>query len=178
MFHYLFPFFICTVRSQNTYLIVLYSFEKLHLIIFEEITKYIFDCTFVKKSNNLFSCLTHFTFKGGYDIPKDTMVIINHWALHCDPNYWKDVDKFDPTRYLDTNGKLSSKPESWLPFSMGRRVCLGESVAKPELHLIFSCILQRFKISLAEGTNPVIELAGSDAAIQPANFKITVTERK
>ena len=104
--------------------------------------------------------------------------MINHWALHYDTNYWKDVDKFDPTRYLDTNGKLSSKPESWLPFSMGRRVCLGESVAKPELHLIFSCILQRFKISLAEGTNPVIELAGSDAAIQPANFKITVTERK
>lgn len=105
------------------------------------------------------------------------MVFINHWALHHDPNYWKDVDKFDPTRFLEENGKLSSKPESWLPFSMGRRVCLGETVAKPELHLIFSSILQRFKISLAEGSNPKIEIAGSDAAIQPANFEIIVTER-
>ena len=115
---------------------------------------------------------------GGYDVPKDTMVMINHWALHRDPNYWKDVEKFDPTRFLDENGKLGMKPESWLPFSAGRRVCLGEGVAKPELHLIFASIFQRFKITLPEGTNPEMECAGSGVVVQPAPFKIIVQERK
>ena len=55
---------------------------------------------------------------GGYDVPKDTMILINHWALHRDPNNWKDIEHFDPT------------------------------VAKPELHLIFASIFQRFKIDL------------------------------
>ncbi|XP_063431258.1 steroid 17-alpha-hydroxylase/17,20 lyase-like isoform X2 [Mytilus trossulus] len=114
---------------------------------------------------------------GGYDVPKDTMVMINHWALHHDPRYWKDVEKFDPTRYLDGKGKLGMKPESWLPFSAGRRVCLGETVAKPELHLIFATIMQRFKITLPEGTNPKVELGGSGNITVPAPYKIIVKER-
>ncbi|XP_071136088.1 steroid 17-alpha-hydroxylase/17,20 lyase-like isoform X2 [Mytilus edulis] len=114
---------------------------------------------------------------GGYDVPKDTMVMINHWALHNDPNQWKDVNKFDPTRFLDENGKLGKKPDSWLPFSAGRRGCLGESVAKPELHLIFATIMQKFKITLPEGTSPKIELAGSGAVALPAPYKVILKER-
>ncbi|XP_076079572.1 steroid 17-alpha-hydroxylase/17,20 lyase-like isoform X3 [Mytilus galloprovincialis] len=119
-------------------------------------------------------CDTHV---GGYDVPKDTMVMINHWALHHDPNYWKDVDKFDPTRYLDENGKLGIKPESWLPFSAGRRVCLGESIAKPELHLIFATIMQRFEITMPDETNPELKLGGSGLIPQPAPFEIIVKDR-
>ena len=103
--------------------------------------------------------------------------MINHWALHRDSKYWSDVEKFDPNRYLDQNGKLGMKPESWLPFSAGRRVCLGETVAKPELHVIFASIMQRFKISLPEGANPKIELAGGGAIMLPANFEVIVEER-
>ncbi|VDH96707.1 Hypothetical predicted protein [Mytilus galloprovincialis] len=112
-----------------------------------------------------------------YDVPQDTVVMINHWALHHDPKYWKDVEKFDPTRYLDENGKLGMKPESWLPFSAGRRVCLGEVVAKPELHLIFATIMQRFKITLPEGTNSELKLGGSSSNTQPAPFQIIVEDR-
>ncbi|CAC5422196.1 CYP17A [Mytilus coruscus] len=115
---------------------------------------------------------------GGYDVPKDTMVMINHWALHHDPNYWKDVEKFDPTRFLDENGKLGMKPESWLPFSAGRRVCLGETIAKPELHLIFAMIMQRFEITMPDGTNPELKLSGSGVIPQPAPFKIIVKDKK
>lgn len=114
----------------------------------------------------------------GYDVPKGTMVMINHWGLHRDPNYWKDPEKFNPERFLDENGKLSMKPESWLPFSAGRRVCLGETVGKPELHLIFSSIFQRFKVTLPEGINPEMEVTGAGVIIQPAPYTIIVEDRR
>lgn len=113
---------------------------------------------------------------GGYDIPKGTTVIINHWALHRDPNFWKDPETFDPARFLDSDGKLSAKPESWLPFSAGRRVCLGEPVAKPNLFLILACLLQKFKIKLPPGATPKFE---SNVAfeVMPDKYEILVEER-
>ncbi|XP_046563677.1 cytochrome P450 2J1-like [Haliotis rubra] len=89
---------------------------------------------------------------GGYDVPKGTMVIINHDALHFDPDQWEDVNMFKPERFLDSDGKMGPKPESWLPFSAGRRVCLGETVAKPEIHLFLAGIMRVFTMSLAPGT--------------------------
>ncbi|XP_061178421.1 steroid 17-alpha-hydroxylase/17,20 lyase-like isoform X1 [Saccostrea echinata] len=117
---------------------------------------------------------------GGYDIPKDTIVIINHYALHQDPTYWKNPEKFDPMRYLNENGKLDpSKLESWLPFSAGRRVCLGESIAKPEIMMMCVHLLQRFNITLPEGVKPNFigehrDVFGTES---PADLKIVVKER-
>uniref|UniRef100_A0A8W8IQX5 Steroid 17-alpha-hydroxylase/17,20 lyase n=1 Tax=Magallana gigas TaxID=29159 RepID=A0A8W8IQX5_MAGGI len=95
---------------------------------------------------------------GGYDVPKGTTVLIYFWALHHDPKQWKDPEQFDPHRFLDENGKMKFiKPESWLPFSAGRRVCLGETFAKPEILLMCANLLQRFEISLPEGVKPNLE---------------------
>ncbi|XP_033763834.1 steroid 17-alpha-hydroxylase/17,20 lyase-like [Pecten maximus] len=87
----------------------------------------------------------------GYDVPKGTAVVINHWALHNDARHWNDPKKFDPERFLDSDGNLAQKPVSWLPFSAGRRVCLGESIAKAELHVIAAIILQQFDLMLPQG---------------------------
>ncbi|KAL4220456.1 hypothetical protein ACF0H5_020857 [Mactra antiquata] len=87
----------------------------------------------------------------GYKIPCGTEVVINHYALHHEPTAWKEVDRFIPERYLDKDGKLGPKPQSWLPFSAGTRVCLGEFVAKPELHLIFASLMQRYKWKMVSG---------------------------
>ncbi|XP_061194478.1 steroid 17-alpha-hydroxylase/17,20 lyase-like [Saccostrea echinata] len=116
---------------------------------------------------------------GGYDIPKGTTVAINVWALHLDPKYWKDPEKFDPYRYLDEEGKMKPvKPESWLPFSAGRRVCLGETVAKPELLLMCANLLQRFDIRLPDGVkaNPEYNMRGFGIEL-PSDYKIVVKER-
>ncbi|XP_048745587.1 steroid 17-alpha-hydroxylase/17,20 lyase-like [Ostrea edulis] len=116
---------------------------------------------------------------GGYDIPSGTTVVINHWALHHDPKYWKDPEKFDPHRYLDENGKMKpTRPESWLPFSAGRRVCLGETVAKPEILLMCANLLKRFKISLPNGVEPNLDfkLVGFGVEL-PSEYNIIVKER-
>ncbi|XP_022334283.2 steroid 17-alpha-hydroxylase/17,20 lyase-like [Crassostrea virginica] len=118
---------------------------------------------------------------GGYDVPKDTVVIINQFALHRDPKYWTNPEKFDPLRYLDDNGKMDhTKLDSWLPFSAGRRVCLGESIAKPEILMMCVHLLQRFHISLPEGVKPNFDGVHRDVLgteTPPDDLEIVVKER-
>ncbi|XP_019628033.1 PREDICTED: cytochrome P450 2U1-like [Branchiostoma belcheri] len=87
----------------------------------------------------------------GYDIPEGTQVLLNLYSLHTDPAYWPDPDRFDPGRFLDAEGNVINKPESFMPFGGGRRVCLGEQLARMELFLFFSTLLQSFTFRTPEG---------------------------
>ncbi|PIK57532.1 putative steroid 17-alpha-hydroxylase/17,20 lyase [Apostichopus japonicus] len=77
-------------------------------------------------------------FGGGYTIPKDTWVLVNIYSMHYDEKLWDDPKKFTPEHFLDESGKVRLHPEGYMPFSTGRRVCIGESVAKAELFLLFA----------------------------------------
>ncbi|XP_078593035.1 cytochrome P450 2U1-like [Branchiostoma floridae x Branchiostoma japonicum] len=98
-------------------------------------------------------CTTSDTALLGYDIPAGTDVLINLWSLHMDPGSWDNPDKFDPSRFLDGNGQLQTN-DSFMPFSTGRRVCLGEQLAKMELFLFLTNMLQQFTFTLPEGARP------------------------
>lgn len=114
---------------------------------------------------------------GGYRIPKGTAVIINHWALHHDPEGWEDVEKFKPERYLDENGKLGPKAKNWLPFSAGNRMCMGEFVAKPQLHLLFASLMQRYKWRAEPGTKVDLEAESTVLARTPKPYKCMIDTR-
>lgn len=113
----------------------------------------------------------------GYDVPKDTMIMVNLWALHHEPEKWEDVNAFKPERMLDKDGKLGPKPDNWLPFSAGRRVCLGEPVAKPEFHLIFACLMQRFNWQLPYGVQANLTPDRNIFGIVPKPHKLIIEER-
>jgi cytochrome P450 len=116
-------------------------------------------------------------YSAGYRIPKGTNIAINHWALHHDPSAWDDVDRFIPKRYLGEDGKLGPKPKNWLPFSAGTRVCLGESVAKPKLHLIFASLMQRYKWKMESGLCADIVPVGSAFILGCKPYKV-IAERR
>ncbi|XP_078586333.1 cytochrome P450 2U1-like [Branchiostoma floridae x Branchiostoma japonicum] len=112
-----------------------------------------------------------------FHIPKGTQVILNLYSLHVDPTYWPDPERFDPERFLDAEGNIINKPESFMPFAGGRRVCLGEKLARMELFLFFSTLLQSFTFRTPEGTPPpntdyVLGLTWS-----PRPFQVCATPR-
>uniref|UniRef100_A0A8C3WVK5 Uncharacterized protein n=1 Tax=Catagonus wagneri TaxID=51154 RepID=A0A8C3WVK5_9CETA len=78
----------------------------------------------------------------GYHLPKGTMIITNLIALHSDPAEWATPDTFNPEHFLE-NGKFK-KREAFLPFSIGKRACLGEQLARTELFVFFTSLLQKF----------------------------------
>ncbi|CAG0886865.1 unnamed protein product [Cyprideis torosa] len=81
----------------------------------------------------------------GYLFPKGSWVIGNQYSCHMDPKYFSNPSKFDPTRFLDEEGKLRKTVPGYIPFGSGKRQCLGESLAKIELFLFITTLIQQFK---------------------------------
>lgn len=108
----------------------------------------------------------------GYHIPKGTTVLVNLWSLHHDPEIWDDPHEFRPKRFLDNDGNfLPPKADTYVPFSGGRRGCLGESLARMELFLILARLLYSFKFENPQGCDlPTMEpIAGIVLMPQPFN---------
>ncbi|KAL8173110.1 UNVERIFIED_CONTAM: hypothetical protein K2H54_040169 [Gekko kuhli] len=87
---------------------------------------------------------------GGYFIPKGTHIIPLLYSVLYDESEWEKPFKFYPEHFLDSEGKFV-KRDAFLPFSAGRRVCAGETLARMELFLFFVSLLQRFTFQPAPG---------------------------
>lgn len=80
-------------------------------------------------------------------IPKGTTVIANLRAVHMSPDYWKNPEEFNPQRFLKEDGsELLPKPDQLIPFSTGKRMCPGETMATVEIFLYLTTILQKFNV--------------------------------
>nr|XP_015213240.1 PREDICTED: cytochrome P450 2K1-like [Lepisosteus oculatus]XP_015213243.1 PREDICTED: cytochrome P450 2K1-like [Lepisosteus oculatus]XP_015213246.1 PREDICTED: cytochrome P450 2K1-like [Lepisosteus oculatus] len=89
------------------------------------------------------------TFRG-YFIPKGTYIIPLLRSVHRDKKYWEKPDEFYPSHFLDSEGNFV-KREAFMPFSAGRRVCAGETLAKMELFLFFTSLFQSFSFHAPPG---------------------------
>ncbi|XP_070816719.1 cytochrome P450 2J6-like [Chaetodon trifascialis] len=87
---------------------------------------------------------------GGYFIPKGTSIMPNLTSVLFDKTEWETPDSFNPGHFLNAEGKFV-KREALLPFSAGKRVCLGEGLAKMELFLFLVGLLQKFSFSVPDG---------------------------
>jgi hypothetical protein len=84
----------------------------------------------------------------GFDIPKDSMILLNMWSCMRDPLYWENPNEFNPMRFLDQNGQIKIDNPAMLAFSAGKRACLGEELARTEMFLIFTNILQKLRLNI------------------------------
>ena len=60
-----------------------------------------------------------------------------------DESNWKDANVFRPERFLENGQYLSTRPKAFIPFGVGRRVCLGEKLAIADLFLVLVRFLQK-----------------------------------
>lgn len=84
-------------------------------------------------------------------------VYINLWSLHHDESVWPDPWTFNPNRFLDADGNLlppnHDNRRKFLPFGAGRRVCLGETLAKNRLFLFAAALVQNFYFEAEDKEN-------------------------
>uniref|UniRef100_A0A3Q2GG78 Cytochrome P450 2G1-like n=1 Tax=Cyprinodon variegatus TaxID=28743 RepID=A0A3Q2GG78_CYPVA len=90
----------------------------------------------------------------GYVIPKGTSVIPFLHSVLKDEKQWATPFSFNPQHFLDQNGKFQKLP-AFLPFSAGKRSCVGESLARMELFIFLVTLLQDFRFSCPGGPDSI-----------------------
>ncbi|KAK1268258.1 Cytochrome P450 93A3 [Acorus gramineus] len=94
-----------------------------------------------------------------YDVPAGTIIFINLWSIHRDPDNWVDPFEFKPERFEDM--ALEEKQKNLLhyaPFGGGRRGCPGMTLGLDVVHVTLASLVQCFewgvdggKVDMKEG---------------------------
>uniref|UniRef100_A0A8C9SZX7 Cytochrome P450 2J2-like n=1 Tax=Scleropages formosus TaxID=113540 RepID=A0A8C9SZX7_SCLFO len=112
---------------------------------------------------------------GGYTIPKGTMVMGTLQSVLFDESEWEAPFTFNPGHFLDEEGKFKRR-DAFLPFSAGSRMCLGEPLARMELFLFFTSLLQQFTFFSPPGVEPTLEFK-IGFTLQPKGYKLCAVPR-
>ncbi|XP_047450142.1 cytochrome P450 2F3-like [Mugil cephalus] len=113
----------------------------------------------------------------GYTIPKGTVIIPLLHSVLKEEKQWETPWSFNPKHFLDQNGNFKKNP-AFLPFSAGKRACVGESLARMELFIFLVSLLQRFTFSYTEGPDGIdLTAQYSGFASVPRRYDIIATPR-
>ena len=103
----------------------------------------------------------------GFEIEKDTSLLFSVYEIHRNPEFWKDPETFNPSRFEDE--KLLKYSPYFLPFGAGPRMCIGNNFAMYEMILAIMQLVRRFEIT-SSGKEieilPLITLKPKNAILQ------------
>ena len=119
----------------------------------------------------------HDVMLNGYLICKNTTVVANIYSAHRDPKLWNEPAIFRPERFLSEDKKSVKIPNCFIPFSLGRRSCLGETLARMELFLYMTSLLQRFRLARADGKTLPETVGVMGATYNPQPYEIQFIRR-
>ncbi|XP_028920148.1 cytochrome P450 2C27-like [Ornithorhynchus anatinus] len=111
----------------------------------------------------------------GFVIPKGTTVYPVLGSVLNDPQQFPEPERFAPEHFLDAKGAFK-KSGAFMVFSAGKRNCVGEGIARMELFLFLTTLLQNLRLSPPPGVRAVDVQPGiSGVANLPPPFQICVT---
>ncbi|KAL3273894.1 hypothetical protein HHI36_015318 [Cryptolaemus montrouzieri] len=99
--------------------------------------------------------------------PNDN-IMIPIMAIHWDPQYYENPDKFDPERFSPDN-RNNIDPYTYIPFGVGPRNCIGSRFALLEIKALFFYLLSHFEIIPVEKTNIPLKINKSDLNLTSEN---------
>ncbi|CAH2007037.1 unnamed protein product [Acanthoscelides obtectus] len=112
----------------------------------------------------------------GYSLPKDVKVVGNFYDSSLGEECGlEDPSAFKPERYLK-NGQVVI-PDNIIPFGLGKRRCIGEALARGNLFLFITALLQRFNFSRMPNESPPSTDWEDGFTPRPKNFQVVVSER-
>ncbi|KAK5867864.1 hypothetical protein PBY51_012322 [Eleginops maclovinus] len=128
---------------------------------------------------SVFHCTSRDTELMGYSIPKGTIIIPNLTSVLNEEGQWKSPLDFNPENFLNDQGQFV-KPEAFMPFSIGHRMCLGEVLARTELFLILVTLLRRFNFIWPEdaGEPNYTPVFGTTMTPKPYPMKVQVRSQR
>ncbi|MBN3290235.1 CP2BB protein, partial [Polypterus senegalus] len=113
----------------------------------------------------------------GYNIPAKTVVFPVLHSVLFDKTHWESPYTFNPRHFLDENDQFKVNP-AFMPFSAGKRICVGEGLACMELFLFFVTLLQNFSFSLSEDPEKIdLNPNASSLLHVPQAYKLSAHER-
>lgn len=84
-----------------------------------------------------------------FSVAKGTVIFFNTRDLHFSPTLWQKIDplKFAPERFITADNQIQ-KPEHFIPFSTGRRSCMGYKIVQHIVYVTIANICQKFNVEL------------------------------
>ena len=97
-------------------------------------------------------CTTKHARIDSYVVPKETPVIFNLHSLARDPKLWKYPEKFHPEHFLATDCQIDREKAGLIsPFGLGKRKCIGETIARNCVFVHLANLVQKFEIMAIDG---------------------------
>ncbi|XP_015111037.1 cytochrome P450 307a1 [Diachasma alloeum] len=115
----------------------------------------------------------------GYPVSKDTVIFINNFEMNLGEAYWgPDSRQFKPERFIKmiNNKPRVTRPEHFVPFSTGKRTCVGQKLVQGFAFVIVTALLSRFDIHAVEDVKS--KLMPGCVAVPPDAFHLALTPRQ
>jgi len=92
----------------------------------------------------------------GYNLPAQTILIFNLFAIHRDPDVYENPNMFNPDRFMkhpEVDHTAMYNYYQLMPFGAGRRMCPGYQLGDMLVHLMVANLLHSFDWGLPKGEN-------------------------
>jgi cytochrome P450 len=115
---------------------------------------------------------------GGVRVPADTMVCVPSTFIHRLPNWWRDPDTFDPTRFSEEVSEHRKHNFMWVPFGGGAHKCIGMHFARMLFLLTFRELIKKYQIEFAEEGYYPAKLQHFPFTRPPDNLPVRLVARR